>query len=184
MELGLTSLAWSTTPDFLTSLTNAEDRTTRAAFKGRVPNSADDWAMIWASSTARARLRQQVHEYNSRYPMASPETLKKLENSSLLPFAIRIPQQISLCAVRGLLRTKNDLNAPVSGVFGNLILGLILGSMFYNLSEDANSFFSRGVVLFITVFLNTSLAGFEVGLSRSFMLAMLILNNSVLQSGI
>ena len=123
--------------------------------------------MIWAASTARAKLRQQVNEYNTRYPMITAEAVKKLvNNSSLLPYAISVPRQISLCASRGFLRLKNDPNAAVSGLFGNLMLGFILGSMFYNMPQNTDSFFGRGVVLFITVFLNTSLAGFEVGIAH------------------
>jgi ABC-type multidrug transport system permease subunit len=34
--------------------------------------------------------------------------------------------------------------------------------MFYNMSDNTDSFFGRGVLLFITVFLNSSLAAFEV----------------------
>ncbi|KAH7398520.1 putative ABC multidrug transporter [Pyrenochaeta sp. MPI-SDFR-AT-0127] len=160
--LGLTSRNWSTTPDFLTSVTKAEDRLIRADFPGQVPNSASEYADTWLSSPARARLRQQIHEYDARFPLANTEALKKhTANNSLLPYAISVPKQISLCAARGFLRLKNDLNAPISALVGNLIISLILGSMFYDLPENTESFFGRGVLLFITMFLNTSLAGFE-----------------------
>lgn len=123
--------------------------------------------MTWASTPARARLRQQVHEYQAKYPLAKAESLKKdIKNSPLLPYAVSIPKQISLCASRGFLRLKNDINAPISALIGNLVTSIILGSMFYNLPEDTDSFFGRGVLLFITVFLNTSLAGFEVSSYR------------------
>ena len=44
-------------------------------------------------------------------------------------------------------------------------MSIILGSIFYNLSGDTNSFFGRGVLLFFTVLLNTFLGAFEVSLS-------------------
>lgn len=44
-------------------------------------------------------------------------------------------------------------------------MSIILGSLFYNLSEDTNSFFGRGVLLFFTVLLNTFLGAFEVSFS-------------------
>ena len=45
---------------------------------------------------------------------------------------------------------------------GNLIISIILGSMFYDMPEDTNSFFGRGVLLFFTSLVNTTLAAFEV----------------------
>ncbi|KAJ4368375.1 Multidrug resistance protein [Neocucurbitaria cava] len=161
-DLGLTSRHWSTTPDFLTSVTKAEDRLIRVDFPGQVPNSAEEYASTWALSPARARLRQQIHEYNASFPLANADALIRSKGTtSLLPYAVSIPKQISLCVSRGFLRLKNDLNAPISALIGNLVISLILGSMFYNMAEDTNSFFGRGVLLFITIFLNTSLAGFE-----------------------
>ncbi|KAF1846524.1 AtrD, ABC-transporter [Cucurbitaria berberidis CBS 394.84] len=161
-NLGLTSRNWSTTPDFLTSVTKAEDRLIRADFPGQVPTSADDFASTWASSAVAAELRRQVNKYDAIHPFANAEALKKhAGNNSLLPYVVSVPTQISLCASRGFLRLKNDLNAPISALIGNLVISLILGSMFYNMQENTNSFFGRGVLLFITIFLNTSLAGFE-----------------------
>lgn len=143
-------------------MTKAEDRLIRTDFPGQVPNSAGEYANAWASSPARARLQQQIHKYDARFPLANTEAVKKhTANASFLPYAISVPKQISLCASRGFLRLKNDLNAPISALVGNLIISLILGSMFYNLSNTTDSFFGRGVLLFITMFLNTSLAGFE-----------------------
>lgn len=67
-----------------------------------------------------------------------------------------------MCMIRGAQRLRNDLETPLSAIFGNLILSLILGSMFYNMSEDTDSFFGRGALLFFTILLNTFLGAFEV----------------------
>ena len=63
---------------------------------------------------------------------------------------------------RGFLRLRHNLTVPISTIMGNLIISIILGSMFYDMPEDTNSFFGRGVLLFFTSLVNTTLAAFEV----------------------
>lgn len=70
--------------------------------------------------------------------------------------------QISLCMHRGFLRLRNNLTVPISTIVGNFVTSLILGSMFYNMPEDTQSFFGRGTLLFFTSLVNTTLAAFEV----------------------
>lgn len=41
-------------------------------------------------------------------------------------------------------------------------MSIIIGSMFYNMPEEISSFFGRGVLLFLTLLLNTFLGAFEV----------------------
>jgi ATP-binding cassette subfamily G (WHITE) protein 2 (PDR) len=170
-DLGLNARTWSSTPDFLTSVTTPKGRLLRPGYKDQVPNTAEDYATQWGTSGARSRLRQQIRDYNAKHRLVTSGVLEQhSDNPKILPYAISLWKQISLCAMRGVLRTKNDLNAPISALVGNLVISIILGSMFYNQNEDTGSFTGRGVLLFITVFLNTSLAGFEVRPSLDFSL--------------
>lgn len=56
----------------------------------------------------------------------------------------------------------NDLAPPISSITGNAVVAIIIGSLFYNLPNDTNSFFGRGVLLFFTILTNAFLGAFEV----------------------
>lgn len=58
----------------------------------------------------------------------------------------------------------NDLGAVISAIIGNIVISIILGSMFYNMPENTNSFLGRSVLIFFGVLLNSNLGAFEAGL--------------------
>lgn len=79
---------------------------------------------------------------------------------------ISIADQVKLCIIRGFQRIANDMVPPISSVAGNAVVSIIIGTLFYNLTEDTNSFFARSVLLFFTVLTNTFLGAFEVNINH------------------
>ena len=82
--------------------------------------------------------------------------------TSYAPYYVSIRSQLSICISRGLLRLKNDIAPPVSGITGNCVLAVILGSVFFNLAEDTDSFFGRSALIISTTLLNAFVSVFEV----------------------
>lgn len=68
---------------------------------------------------------------------------------------------------RGVRRIKSNLALPISFVVGNIIMALIVGSVFYNLEDNAASISTRGILIFYSVLLNSFMTGFEVGFKIS-----------------
>lgn len=75
--------------------------------------------------------------------------------------------QVKLCVARGFQRLHGDMSIMLSGMIGNAILALIIGSIFYNLPNDSGSFYSRGVLLFFAILLNAFSSFLEVRRGRS-----------------
>lgn len=75
--------------------------------------------------------------------------------------------QIKLCVSRGFHRLRGDMSIMLSGMIGNTIMALIIGSIFYNLPSDTGSFYSRGVLLFFAILLNAFSSFLEVCRRRS-----------------
>lgn len=75
--------------------------------------------------------------------------------------------QVKLCVSRGFQRLRGDMSIMLSGMIGNTILALIIGSIFYDLPSDTGSFFSRSVLLFFAILLNAFSSFLEVGRGRS-----------------
>lgn len=68
--------------------------------------------------------------------------------------------------MRGFQRLRGDLTNFYVTVFGNFVMALIIASVFYNLKDDTDSFFSRGGLLFFAVLTNAFASALEVSLLR------------------
>lgn len=70
--------------------------------------------------------------------------------------------QVKLCVTRGFQRLRGDMSIMLSGMIGNTVMALIIGSIFYNLPSNTGSFYSRGVLLFFAILLNAFSSFLEV----------------------
>jgi ATP-binding cassette subfamily G (WHITE) protein 2 (PDR) len=73
VDMGFDAPEQATTPDFLTSLTNVEERRARPGFENRVPKTPAEFAAAWKASDEYAALKQQLKEYDERYPISKGE---------------------------------------------------------------------------------------------------------------
>ncbi|MCJ1461610.1 hypothetical protein MMC07_000207 [Pseudocyphellaria aurata] len=171
VNMGFHCTERATTGDFLTSLTNPAERVVREGFENRVPRTPDEFAAAWQASEDRARLMQEIEAFEHEYPIGG-EHLQTFTRSRKAqqakgqrirsPYTISIPMQIKLCVSRGFQRLRGDMSIMLSGMIGNTIMALIIGSIFYNLPSDTGSFYSRGVLLFFAILLNAFSSFLEI----------------------
>ncbi|KAL4794317.1 P-loop containing nucleoside triphosphate hydrolase protein [Aspergillus venezuelensis] len=160
----------STNVDFLTSMTSPKERIVRSGYEYSVPNTPDDFAARWKASPERARLVEAIQLHNEKF--ANGEQLDKFKRPRRAqqarihrvksPYTLSYTQQVNLCLWRGYRRLKPDPSVTISSLFGNSIVSLSLGSMFYNLQEDTNSFFQRSALLFFAILVNALGCGLEM----------------------
>ncbi|KAI1120567.1 BcatrD protein [Nemania abortiva] len=166
-DLGFIAPARCTTPEFLTSVTRPLSLRPRTQEGVWPPASPEKFAQAWKATAEHKALVEEIDNYNRVYPVGDHKSLlsmrKKLKGhvQKQSPYNISVQKQISLCINRGFLRLRHNLKVPISTIAGNFVTSLILGSMFYNMGEDTASFFGRGVLLFFTSLINTTLAAFE-----------------------
>ncbi|KAJ5733415.1 hypothetical protein N7493_002201 [Penicillium malachiteum] len=132
-RLGFIRSDGATTADFLTSLTNPAERLVSAGAESTVPRIADEFAQVWQQSPEFLALKKEVSEYNSH--------CQKTSSGSSYPTSM-----------------MHQIHAFV----GNAILAVILGSLFYNLPEDTESFESRSILVFYATMMNSCIPAFEV----------------------
>ncbi|MCJ1266994.1 hypothetical protein MMC22_006879 [Lobaria immixta] len=171
VNMGFHCTERATTGDFLTSLTNPAERKVREGFENRVPRTPDEFAAAWRQSEDRARLMQEIEAFDHEYPIGG-EHLQHFTHSRKAqqargqrirsPYTISIPMQVKLCVSRGFQRLRGDMSIMLSGMIGNTILALIIGSIFYDLPSDTGSFFSRSVLLFFAILLNAFSSFLEI----------------------
>ena len=70
--------------------------------------------------------------------------------------------QVGLCMERGFQRLRGDMSLALSGIIGNSVMALIIGSVFYNLPTNTGTFYSRGALLFFAILLNAFSSSLEV----------------------
>jgi ATP-binding cassette subfamily G (WHITE) protein 2 (PDR) len=161
----------ATTADFLTSLTSPGERRARPGFEGRVPRTPDEFTARWRDSEDRAQLLLDIEAFGKEHPI-SEESLAKFQHSrqaeqakhqrARSPYTISTPMQIKLCIDRGFQRLRGDLSLFLSGIIGNTVMALIIGSVFYNLTDNTDSFYSRGALLFFAILFNAFSSALEI----------------------
>jgi ATP-binding cassette subfamily G (WHITE) protein 2 (PDR) len=67
-----------------------------------------------------------------------------------------------LCLWRGWKRLKGDPTLTYVQLGGNFVMGVVVGTVFYNLQDKTSSFFSRGSLLFFAVLINAFASALEV----------------------
>lgn len=91
INLGFECDQHQTTPDFLTSVTNPEERVVRFGFEGTIPRTPDEFAAAWRASIQRTDLLRSIAEFNTQYPILGP-SFDRFKSSR------RVSQSESLCA--------------------------------------------------------------------------------------
>ncbi|KAJ5280660.1 hypothetical protein N7478_006032 [Penicillium angulare] len=157
--------------DFLTAITNPNERIARAGMEGKVPRSAKEFSEYWKKSPEYEALRSQILTYERDYS-PSGDSAKKFQLShqeqqarhtrTRSPYLISIPMQIRLCTVRAYQGMLNDLPTAMSPLVVQLILSLIIGSVFYNTPDTSAYFFQKGGVCYFAVLMNALLTINEI----------------------
>ena len=68
VKMGFECPEQQTIPDFLTSLSNPNERRPQSGFEGRIPVTPLEFAKVWRASSEYAALQQQIALYNRQFP--------------------------------------------------------------------------------------------------------------------
>ncbi|TGO54860.1 hypothetical protein BCON_0101g00320 [Botryotinia convoluta] len=171
INLGFDCPARQTTADFLTSITSPAERIVRPGFEGKTPYTPDEFAAVWQKSEDRAQLLREIDQFDAEFPIGG-QTLDDFKNSRKAvqakgqriksPYTISLPMQIKLCVERGFQRLRGDMSLLLTGLIGQSVMALIIGSVFYNLADDTNSLYSRGALLFFSILMAAFQSALEI----------------------
>ncbi|KAI9651547.1 MAG: hypothetical protein M1831_000763 [Alyxoria varia] len=160
-----------TTADFLTSMTSPAERRVRPEFQGRVPRTPDDFAARWKESPERKLLQGEIAQYQSDHPLGG-ESYEEFKSSRRMqqakqqriqsPYTLSYYGQIKLCLRRGFWRLRGDPSLTFTQLFGNFMMAVVIGSIFYDLQPTTYSFFQRGALLFFAILLNAFGSALEI----------------------
>ncbi len=160
-----------TTGDFLTSVTNPQERKPRNGFENKVPRTADDFEKYWLQSENYKLCLQDIAEAEEENPVGggalgvfreSKQQAQAKHVRPKSPYTISVPMQIKICTVRAYQRLWNDKTSTLTTIFGQSALALVIGSIFYGTPQSTGAFFAKGSVLFFAVLLNALVAITEI----------------------
>ncbi|KZZ99461.1 ABC transporter ABCl1 [Moelleriella libera RCEF 2490] len=171
VNLGFECPARQTTPDFLTSMTAPLERVVRPGWEGKAPRTPDEFATAWKNSDEYKALQVEIEQYKEAHPVGGPDAVafranKKAQQArgqrKRSPFTLSFSQQVGLCLWRGWRRLLGDPSLTVGALIGNVMLALIISSVFYNMQETTSSFFQRGALIFFACLMNAFASALEI----------------------
>ena len=159
-----------TTADFLTSLTNPEERVVRPGFENKVPRTPFEFSEYWRNSPEYTTLTTKIDNYFQE--VQSSGVREEYHNShvarqakhapSRSPYTVSFGMQVKYIIGRNFLRIKGDPSITIFSVFGQGVMGLILSSVFYNLHSTTGKFYYRGAAMFFAVLFNAFASLLEI----------------------
>ncbi|KAF2092595.1 hypothetical protein NA57DRAFT_82150 [Rhizodiscina lignyota] len=160
-----------TTGDFLTSVTNPGERKACDGMENQVPRTPDEFEAYWRKSDDYNALLQEIEEHEEEFPLGG-ETVQHLHEAKhasqakhVRPkssYMISIPMQIRLNTVRAYQRIWGDIASTMTSLIGQVVMALIIGSVFFGTPDATQGFFAKGAVLFFAVLLNALMAISEI----------------------
>ncbi|GAB7355524.1 hypothetical protein MBLNU459_g6007t1 [Dothideomycetes sp. NU459] len=160
-----------TTGDFLTSVTNPSERKVREGMDKNVPRTPEDFESYWQQSEEYRACMQEIEQHEQEFPMNGNTVTEMRQQKREMqanhtrkgsPYLISIPMQIKLCTKRAYQRIWNEKSSTVATVTSQIIMALIVGSVFYDTPHATQGFFAKGATLFFAVLLNALLALSEI----------------------
>lgn len=162
--------------DFLTAITNPNEREPQAGMAEKVPRTSEDFEAYWKQSPEYAELREKMQNYEQSFPLDGPEEsklnhakhteqAKHVRPSS--PFLLSVPMQLRLCLVRAYRRSLNDRAGIIATAVVQVVISVLIGSLFYNIPDTSAGLSQRASVIFLAVLTNNLIALLEINILYS-----------------
>ena len=148
-----------TSADFITSVTDENERHVKEGWEDRIPRSGAQFAKMFADSKQHQNNLAEIEEFERETKRATEERDAAMSKATKKKnFTLPFHKQVIACTSR---QAKVMLGDPQSlfGKWGGVLFqALIIGSLFYDLPKTAAGVFPRGGVLFYMLLLNALLA--------------------------
>ncbi|EGV64440.1 Opaque-specific ABC transporter cdr3 [Yamadazyma tenuis] len=168
LDMGFECPARQTTADYLTSITSPAERVTMSGFEGKVPVTPKEFYDYWRASPQRADLLTEIDQYliekkdhkSEFQAMHRARQAKSARPGS--PYTVSYGMQVKYIFHRNYLRFVGNPSISIFQVVGNVIMSLIISSVFYNLPAVTSSFYYRTAILFFATLVNAFSSILEV----------------------
>ena len=157
-RMGYLKAPRETSSEFLTSVTDPLARTLKPGVIS-APNTADEFEEYWKNSPEFAKLAQSIDEkiqasnkeetHDTFRHVLQVEKQKYTSKSSA--YTVNYFEQLKLCCIRRAHDSWNNRAYAVTLFLAASIQAFIIGSMYYNITNETVGAFARGGVLFFSL---------------------------------
>ncbi len=171
IDMGWECPARQTTGDFLTSVTNLDERRARPGYEKTVPHTPEDFEQYWLKSEAFRSCQKEIELYEQEFQPEGPavkqfynihRTRQARHTLPKSPYLISIPMQVKECTIRAYQRIGGDMTSTIVHASAQIMMSPIVASMFYGTPNTSDGLVSKGSVLFFAVLLNTLIAVLDI----------------------
>ncbi|KAJ2807831.1 ATP-binding cassette transporter snq2 [Coemansia helicoidea] len=172
--LGIDKPARQTTSDFLTGVTQLNERRVLAGWEDRAPRTAEDFERAWLASAQHRALKAEVAAFEAQLAQDGrgqeirafvDSTKMGTERSRLRrrsPYTTTFAFQLSHLLRREWEILLGGKAALIFRVIYNAIFAAIVGTLFLDLPTTSDGAFTRGGVLFFALLFNSLTAQAEI----------------------
>lgn len=152
-----------TTGDFLTSVTNPQERQPREGCENKVPRTPEEFEQYWQQSQAFKDLQEEIKETEMQFsepegPLTAQREAHRQAQAKHVPkkspYTISIFMQLKLCMIRAYQRIWGEKTSTIATIVSQIVMSLIIGSIFFGTPQRTDSFFAKGSILFFAILLN------------------------------
>ncbi|KAL4916188.1 ABC-2 type transporter-domain-containing protein [Aspergillus aurantiobrunneus] len=171
VEMGFYCPSRQTTGDFLTSVTNPQERKACEGMENKVPRTPEEFETYWKNSPYYAELQRDIADHSEEFPLGGEaeqtyDQAKRHRQAKHVrpksPYVISIPMQVKLCTIRAYQRIWNDKPSTLTTLIGRIVMSLIIGSIYYGTPDASAGFQSKGAALFFAVLMNALISITEI----------------------
>ena len=159
-DLGFVHSDGANTADFLTAVTATNERQIRQDYKGHVPVSPAEFEQLYVDSDIAKRMRKEVESHladteglsrKTEDAKAGIQAQKGRRAVSSRPEKIDYLTQVRVALIRDYQQRWGDKWTFWARQGTTIIQALIVGSIFYNISDTTNGIFLRGGTIFLSL---------------------------------
>lgn len=112
-DMGWSKPSRQTTGDFLTAITNPQERQAREGMENKVPRTPDEFEAYWKNSPEHAALMQEIKDHEEQFPVGQVAAKQLADNKHIQqakhvrpksPYLMSVPMQVRLCTQRAYQR--------------------------------------------------------------------------------
>ncbi|KAJ8508468.1 hypothetical protein ONZ45_g9277 [Pleurotus djamor] len=159
IDMGYEPAPRQTTPDFLVAVTDPLGRIPRSGITNQ-PRTADEFAQYFKNSSLAKVNQEDVESYRDEF-VGRPDRVQMYKESARLerastarktsPYTVSIFMQIRAVMLRRYQILMGNKTATLMNLVSFVFQGIIVGSVFVNIPESTDAYFSRGGVLFFAL---------------------------------
>jgi len=162
-NLGFVCEPRKSTPDFLTGITNPQERKIKPGFEDQIPETSSELEQAWKNSKEYKRSMNDLDNYEKEVETQQPaDDFKRIVRATKTKgtrkksiYTTNFFIQIFVLFVRTFQIWKNNVFAICTSYGSVIIQALIYSSVFYHMPLTATGGYIRGGALFSSILFNT-----------------------------